>query len=455
MSEPTLESLQYTINTAYMLVASAGVFVITPGIGLFYAGMLRKNSAMQVIVQSYITTFVVTIQWWIWGYALALGDGSSFLGNLNMAFLKDSNPGPLVEGGPVPSAAYFIFSVFFPVCTVQIFLGSTAERGRVIPAQIIGFLFTTVVYCPLAYWFWAPKGWLLVLGTLDFAGGAPVHIAGGTASLAYAMFLGPRKITPRFHAYKPHNATMSMIGTTLIWYGWLFFNSGTLQAVNTRTAYIMLNTHLSASAAGMTYVIYDKIFHKKFSMMGACEGAIAGLVAVTPSCGYVAPWAAFTGGIMTALVCRLTINVNKWLRVDDAIYSFNLHAIGGCMGSLVTGFFASSTWTDMDGSKDAIAGGWIANHWVQIPYQLAGLGATIGWTFVVTYILCFVVDKIPGLKLRVDEDQELKGMDAYDILESAGETIDGVIVNTTEILVAHTPAHTPDSGSFVRGEKKE
>jgi Amt family ammonium transporter len=158
---------------------------------------------------------------------------------------------------------------------------------------------------------------------------------------------------------------------------------------------------------------------------------------------------------MTALVCRLTINVNKWLRVDDAIYSFNLHAIGGCMGSLVTGFFASSTWTDMDGSKDAIAGGWIANHWVQIPYQLAGLGATIGWTFVVTYILCFVVDKIPGLKLRVDEDQELKGMDAYDILESAGETIDGVIVNTTEILVAHTPAHTPDSGSFVRGEKKE
>lgn len=421
----SLEEDTATINyvdTCFILVCTFGVFLITPGIGMFYGGMLRRKNILAILFQSYAITALITIQWYLFGYSLATSPtGGSFYGNFRLGALQNFNGQMLSGSGTIPEILYFIFSAFFPVCTIQIFVGAIAERGRLLPSLVVGFIWTTVVYCPLAYWVWNKNGWLANMGSLDFAGGGPVHIASGVASLSYSLFIGKRSNAPKRGAakYRPQNPTMVFIGATLIWFGWFAFNCGTGLAVNLRTAYILTNTHLAASSGCATWIVLDLIFTGRFSISGACEGAIAGLVAITPSCAYVAPWAGFVSGMITAAVCRLSHKVTHYLDIDDTIEAFNLHGIGGIVGGILLGFFASPRIAALDGATE-ISGGWVAHHWIQLGYQLADICTISLWSFVITYIICFGVNYIPGLHLRLKPEEEQAGCDIMEIYEIGG-----------------------------------
>lgn len=429
----TLEQSTATMNysdSTFILICTFLVFIITPGIGMFYGGMLRRKNILTILFQTYLCTATITLQWYLFGYSLATSTtGGVFYGNFRLAALQNMTEEPMLQGdGTIPEMLYWCFSVFFPICTCQIFIGAIAERGRLLPSMVVAFIWATIVYCPLAYWSWGGGGWLAELGSLDFAGGGPVHIASGVASLSYSLFIGKRKdLVPhpaknrkRLPKFRPRDPFMVFLGATLIYFGWLAFNSGTLIAVNVRTAYILGNTHIAASAGILTWCTIDRVLTGRFSIVGACEGAIAGLVAITPSCGYVEPWAAIVCSVVTAAICRLSHNFNDWVGIDDTIEAFNLHGLGGMVGSIMLAFFASPHISSLDGSEP-IDGGWVAHHWVQLGYQLADICANSAWSFVVTYLICFCVNYIPGLHLRLSAEEEEKGTDLIEIHEIGGE----------------------------------
>lgn len=420
-----LENATASINfsdTTFVLICTFGVFLISPGISMFYGGMLRKKNILAILFQSYAVTAVVTIQWYLFGYSLALSSSSSkLLGNLKLGALQNFNGNMLGGEGTIPEILYFTFSGFFPICTVQIFIGAIAERGRLLPSIIIAFVWTTVVYCPFAYWVWNSNGWLYQFGSLDYAGGGPVHIASGVASLSYSLFIGKRSNSPKRGnlRYRPHDTFMTFLGATFVWFGWFAFNTGTGISVNIRTAYVLANTHLSSCAAALTWLVLDRLMIGRFSVTGACEGAIAGLVAVTPSCGYVAPWAAVVSAIITATVCRMCHRLTHYMNIDDTIEAFNLHGVGGIMGGLLLGFFASPRIAGLDGVTE-IQGGWVAHHWRQLGLQLTDICCICTWSFVFTYIICFIVNYIPGCHLRLTADEEASGCDINEIYEIGG-----------------------------------
>lgn len=414
-------------DMAYVAVATVMILIITPGIAFFYGGMMRGKNFMTLIIQSYLVTSIITIQFFLFGFSLACSDTSSsvIMGNFTYGALKHVSAGPLLEGGTIPAILSFTFNAIFAICTVQIFLGAIAERGRLLPSLVLGTVWCTLCYCPFAYWTWASNGWLYNLGSLDFAGGGPVHVSSGIASLAYSLFLGKRKgwVDGKPPKYKPYSPVLSFLGSLMIYFPWLFFNSGTLTTITTpRTLYILTNTHLSASFAMATFTIMHYLITKKWSIQAAAEGLIVGLVFITPSCGFLSPWAVAVGSIFTAIVCRSTFNIHIWMGIDDTTHSFNVHGIGGILGSICNGVFASPNIAAMDGITE-IEGGWIFHHWKQMGYQLAGTMAIVGWTFIMTYALCFIIDKIPGLKMRVSEEAEEMGLDLYEMAETADPSI--------------------------------
>lgn len=415
-----------TSDMVYVMFCAFGVFLITPAIGLFYGGTLKRKNIVQLLFQTYMTTSMVVILWYLIGYSLANSptSASKLLGDLGNAALYDDQAKPLFEGGSIPSVINFCFNVFFPVATVQIFVGSIGERGRFVPSMVIGGLWTIVVYCPLAYWVWGANGWLLNLGALDFAGGGPVHIASGVASLCYSWFLGPRGQrgvrTGKITEYRGHSTVMTFIGVTLIWAAWFCFNTGTLLAVNARTGYIFINTVLASSFACAAYTITDFFITGKWSMQAACEGTIVGLVNITPSCGFYWPWAAAVTSIINAVLCRLIIRFNHWTGIDDYSVSGVVHGFGGIIADTLTGIFASKTVAGYDGLTD-IKGGWINGNYRQLGLQIASWSAIVAWTFVFSMIIMFAVDKVPGLHLRASEEGEEMGMDLFEMAETADE----------------------------------
>jgi ammonium transporter, Amt family len=414
-------------DMGYVMFCTVGVMILTPAIGMFYGGTLKRKNIIQILFQSYMVTSLVTIQWFLFGYSLAVSPSSSHvMGNFNWGALTNIGVGPYFEGGTIPSIIYFTFSAFFPIATVQIFVGSIAERSRVLPSLIVGLIWCTVVYCPLAYSTWCANGFLYNLGALDFAGGGPVHIASGAASLAYSFFIGKRKdwLDPSTKKeYEPANTVITFIGVSIIWFSWLCFNSGTLLAVNTRTGYIMANTQIAASSAMLAFVGVDYAFTRKWSLLAACEGAVAGLVNITPSCGFYTPYWAFITSLFVGACCRLAYRFNEVTQVDDTTRSFIIHGFGGILGSICLGAFASPYIAGTDGVTE-IDGGWIYHHWKQMGYQFAGWVTCFVWSLGATYIICFIVDKIPGLQIKANEELEKVGADFYEMAEVDGTYVD-------------------------------
>lgn len=320
--------------------------------------------------------------------------------------------------GALPEITFCLYQLMFCICTVMILVGGTFERGRIIPTLVFSFCWATIVYCPIACWTWNANGWLYNLPSLDYAGGGPVHIASGCGALAYAIALGPRK--GYGHTHKPHNVSMVFTGTILIWFGWFGFNGGSTLNSTVRSYLAAYNTNIAASCGVVGWAIVDMIRTKgKFSATGACEGAIAGLVGITPAAGYVQVWLAAVIGLLTGAGCASLHNLNKWIRVDEGLDVFKLHGVGGMIGSFLTGLFATSQISLLDGATEAP--GAIDGVGIQVARQLADIATVSSYSFVVSLALAFALKFIgkcvPMMDIRIHEDGEVEGLDMHEFFE--------------------------------------
>ncbi|KAK1077581.1 hypothetical protein LTR33_007965 [Friedmanniomyces endolithicus] len=395
----------------YLIFCGFIVWIIIPGIGLMYGGLARRKRSLSLLFQSLLVASVTTFQWMFWGYSLAYSrTANAFIGDLANFGMMKVQAAPSPSSAVIPEIVFCLYQMLFCACTVQIVIGGSFERGRIVPSLVFGFFWATIVYCPIACWTWNSNGWLYKLPSLDFAGGGPVHIASGWAALAYAVVLGKRKHQGEKSHGKPHNTTLVFLGTILIWFGWFGFNGGSALNASVRAMYAAFNTNTAASFGVLGWVMVDYIRSRgRFSVVGACEGAIAGLVGITPAAGYVNCWSAAPIGFITAVVCAALQDLNEWLNIDEGLYVFKLHGIGGMIGSFLTGIFADQAISFLDGSSLA-PGGWNGNG-AQVGRQFAEIGAISSYSFVVSCILPLILKYIPGMHLRVSDEAEMMGLD--------------------------------------------
>ncbi|KAK7202381.1 ammonium transporter-like protein [Myxozyma melibiosi] len=418
-------------HQVWIMISAALIMPIIPGIGLFYAGEARRKSAMSILWQSMAILGLIPFQWFFWGYSLTYAsDASPFIGTLSNFGLKNVVAAPV---GYIPEITYCFFQCMFAVETIVIMIGGGFERCRFLPSMVFCFCWTTIVYCPVACWTWNSNGWLYTLGALDFAGGGPVHIASGFGSLALACGLGRSKsraltedstssnnrsirqriLGPRFQSSPANSPLMIYIGTIFIWFGWFGFNGGSTLNATVRAGYALANTNLSAATGILGWNLVDYFAYKgKFSVAGSCRGVMVGLVAITPAAGYVPIYFAAVIGFVAAIIVRLSADfTSRLLRIDDGLMVFQNHAIGGIAGAIMTGLFAASWVSELDGSS--VSSGWVDENYVQLGYQIAEVCAISGYTFVVSMILFHVINIIPGMKFRSEDVEEEEGLDHH------------------------------------------
>ncbi|KAH7130405.1 ammonium transporter AmtB-like domain-containing protein [Dendryphion nanum] len=396
---------------AYLVFCAFLVWLIIPGIGLLYSGLARRKSALALLFQSLMVCGVVCFQWMFWGYSLAYSrSASAFIGNMDNFGLRNVGVAPSPGSDVIPEIVFCLYQMLFAAVTVQLVIGGSFERGRILPSMIFAFCWATIVYCPIACWTWNANGWLANLPSLDFAGGGPVHVASGWSALAYAFVLGKRKHKGDAVHGKPHNPTLVFLGTVLIWFGWFGFNGGSALNASMRSMMAAFNTNTAASFGVLGWVTVDYIRTKgRFSVVGACSGAIAGLVGITPAAGFVSVWLAALIGFLTGVVCALCKNVDKWIRIDEGMDVFKLHGIGGMTGSFLTGIFAQKWVSALDGSSEYE--GALDGVGVQVGRQIAEICTISAYSFVVTCILLYALKYIPFMHLRVSEEAEMIGLD--------------------------------------------
>ncbi|KAK9473370.1 ammonium transporter AmtB-like domain-containing protein [Dipodascopsis tothii] len=399
-------------HQVWIMVSGVLIFPIIPGIGMFYAGEMRRKSAASMLWLSMGICAVVPFQWFFWGYSLTYAaDASPFIGTLTNFGLRNVIAAPV---GYLPEMLFCFFQCMFCVETLVIMIGGCFERCRLVPTMVYAFCWATVVYCPVACWTWNANGWLYTLGALDFAGGGPVHIASGTGALAFALVLGRRldvDEVPRARRLTAHNPTLIYVGTIFIWMGWFGFNGGSTLNASVRTSYALFNTNLAAATGVMGFGVVEYWLYKgRLTVTGACRGAVVGLVGITPAAGFVPVYFAAVIGFVAGVIVRATENIHDWVRIDEGLSVFSHHAIGGICGAVMTGLFSANWVSRLDGMTEA--SGWVDGHFVQLGYQLAEVAAIVGYTFVVSVVLLYAIDHIPGLKFRVDAETERDGLDA-------------------------------------------
>ncbi|KAF9390495.1 hypothetical protein CPB97_009087 [Podila verticillata] len=414
---PLIGSQYQSGDIAWTLASTALVWLMIPGIGYFYSGMARSKNALSLIMLSCCSVAVVTFQWFLFGYSLAFSrSGSAIIGNFENAFFRGVLDQPSVGSSKIPDIVFMLFQGMFAALTPALAIGAAAERGRILPTLVFIFLWTTFVYDFIACWTWSANGWSFVMGGLDFAGGTPVHISSGAAALAYAIVLGKRSGDQK--DFRPHSMSNVVIGTCFIWFGWFGFNGGSALAANLRAAMACVVTNLSASVGGITWVLLDYRHDRKLSVLGFCSGAVAGLVSITPGSGYVSPASSVAIGFLGACACNMAVRLKHYLKYDDAFDVFAVHGVGGIVGNLLTGIFAQKWVAALDGTT-VIKGGWLDGHWMQLVYQLADSAAGMGWSFVVTYLILVIMNKVPGLTLRAKAANEHRGLDLAELGEPA------------------------------------
>ncbi|KAF9447561.1 ammonium transporter [Macrolepiota fuliginosa MF-IS2] len=421
-TDPTTgESITYGLgDIAWVLASTALVLIMIPGVGFFYSGLLRRKNALSMIFVSMMGTAVVSFQWFFWGYSLAFADNASpYIGTLRYFGLKGVLGEPSIGSPRIPALLFVVYQCMFAAITAVLAIGAIAERGRLGPLLVFVFVWSTIVYDPVACWTWNSNGWSFVMGGLDFAGGTPVHIVSGTAALAISIYLGKRRGygTERL-AYKPHNTTYVVIGTVFLWFGWFGFNGGSALSANLRAIQACIVTNLAASCGGLTWMLWDYRIERKWSAVGFCSGAIAGLVAITPASGFVGAPAAVLFGAAAGTACNFATQLKFIFGYDDALDIFASHGIGGMVGNVLTALFAQSSVADFDGIT-SISGGWLDHHYIQLGYQLADSAAGFGYSFVMTTIILWIMHFIPGLRLRASEDSEILGIDDAEMGEFA------------------------------------
>ncbi|KAJ3206657.1 hypothetical protein HDU67_008032 [Dinochytrium kinnereticum] len=450
-------------SNGFLLSMSAFVFIMTPGVGFFYSGMTRSKNALSMIMLCMLAMCVVTIQWVCFGFSLTFyehstelgGSGSSIIGSfVNYAGFTNVGLNALVKTAPsVSMIAFALYQMQFATITAALIFGSVAERIRIVPAMLFILLWTTGVYDLAAYWTWAWRGWMRNMdclsaatgdspclhGSIDFAGGGPVHVASGFAGLAFCLVLGKRRRVGQ-EEFKPHNLVNVFLGTALLWYGWYGFNGGSALAGTARASMAALVTHVAAAAGGISWPLFDYFFSGKLSGLGFCSGAVSALVAVTPSAGFVAPWAAIIIGFSAGIFCNLACRVKGFFGFDDSLDAWGVHGVGGFVGNILTGIFAQKWVAALDGS--VIQGGAVDGNWKQIGYQLAGSTVIAVYSFVFTYIVLTAMNFIPGLRLRPSEDDEILGGDLGEMGEVAYELVSSIAEQFPEMKGDKTGENT-------------
>ncbi|KAF2093089.1 ammonium transporter 1 [Rhizodiscina lignyota] len=411
-------------DIAWMITSTALVLLMIPGVGFFYSGLARRKSALSLLWLSVMATAVISFQWFFWGYSLTFSHkAGKFIGALDNFGFMNVLAQPSVGSPRVPDLLFAVYQGMFAAITVALAVGAVAERGRMLPCIIYMFVWSTVIYDPIACWTWNPAGWSFKMGGLDFAGGTPVHISSGSAALAYSYMLGKR----RGHGtqelnYRPHNVTQIVLGTVFLWVGWFGFNAGSALGANMRAVVAAVVTNLAACVGGITWCLVDYRLEKKWSTVGFCSGVIAGLVAITPGSGYCPPWSAVVFGVVGGAACNYATKLKYFLRADDALDIFAVHAVGGFVGNICTAFFAADYIAHLDGIN-SIDGGWLNHHWVQLGYQvadsLAGGGYSFAGTCVILAVLDFLGRFMPAFRLRASEEEEMLGIDDVEIGEFA------------------------------------
>jgi ammonium transporter, Amt family len=407
-------------DTAWVLASTALVLLMTPGLAMFYGGMTRAKSTLNMMMMSFAAIAIVSVLWVIYGYSLAFGDaGGGFYGSFSLSDLGASVDALANNGGeyPIPLLSFAAFQLMFAIITVALISGAIADRAKFLTWSIFAAVWATIVYFPVAHWVFdfgtadadgnvTGAGWLAELGVVDFAGGTAVHINAGAAGLALAIVLG-RRIGFKKSPIRPHNLTLVLLGSGLLWFGWFGFNAGSALGANGTAALALLNTQVATAAGLGGWLLVERFRDGHATSLGAASGAVAGLVAITPACASVDPLAAVLLGLIAGVLCALAVGLKYKLNYDDSLDVVGVHLVGGLVGCLFIGFFASE-------------GGLVFGDGAELlGKQAIGAFSTLAYSFVVTLILGFILQKTIGF--RVDKDAEMEGVDLTQHAESAYE----------------------------------
>ncbi|KAI7907839.1 ammonium transporter AmtB-like domain-containing protein [Cokeromyces recurvatus] len=417
----------YNINdgdTGWVMICSALVFLMSPALGFFYAGLARAKNALSLMYLTVMSVAIVSFQWYLIGYSLTFSNtGTPFIGDSKHFLLRGVGKAPHLTGETIPASAFMLFQCMFAAITPALAFGSAAERMSLGPATLFIFLWTTLVYDIITNWVWSSTGWLYKLGVMDYAGGTPVHISSGLAAVAYAMVVGKRRDYNE-NVNTPHNVSFVFLGLALMWFGWLGFNAGSALAANARSVHSLICTHLSACTAAIVWVLMDYQHTRKWSIIGLCTGAVAGLATITPGSGFVSQSSSLAFGAFGSIISNIIIRYKHRLGFDDALDVFAVHYIGGLVGLVLTGIFAQRwvialSYPDNTPLDSIPLGGWLDGNWIQVPVQLAAIASVSAWSFVITYIILVVLNKFPFLKLRLADEDEIIGTDWAEMGERA------------------------------------
>jgi len=406
-------------DTAWVLMSSALVLLMTmPGLAFFYGGLVRRKNVLSILMQCFIILCVISLQWVLFGYSLAFGpDFHGIIGNLNWSGLKGVGSLPNADyAATIPHSVFMVFQMMFAVITPALIIGAYAERVKFPAFLMFTLLWATFVYDPLAHWVWGTGGWIKALGGLDFAGGIVVHVSSGISALVLAVLLGKR-VGYNHKPIRPHNLPFTVLGGALLWFGWFGFNAGSALAADGLAANAFITTNTATAAAGLTWALIEWWHNGTPTILGTVTGAVAGLVAITPACGFVNPMNALFIGMAVALICYLAVAVIKSkLGYDDSLDAFGVHGVGGTFGTLATGFFAEKA------VNAAGADGLLFGNMHQFLVQGLMLVVTVVFAVVMTFIIYKIVDAVIGM--RVEEKNEIVGLDLTQQSEAAYTVIE-------------------------------
>ncbi len=416
--EAAVKSAQSAGDNGWMLVSAALVLMMTgPGLALFYGGLVRRKNVLGTMMHSFILMAVVTVLWAVFGYSLAFGDGNAFIGDLRYLFLNHVGAAPNADyAATIPQQTFMVYQLMFAIITPALISGAYAERMKFSAMLLFTSLWATIVYFPMAHMVWGKGGFLnAALGgkipCYDFAGGTVVHITSGVSALICALYLGKRKGYPK-EPMKPHNLTYSFIGACLLWVGWFGFNAGSALAASPLATSAFVATHFGAAAAALGWILAEWIHNGKPSMLGGISGAVAGLVAITPASGFVKPFPALLIGFLAGIVCFLMVAfVKNRFGYDDSLDAFGVHGIGGTLGAILTGVFATNAVNDgfKDSNGKLLPLGWVDGNAHQVLNQMGGVA--IAWVLAIvgSVVILKICDMVMGL--RVTDEEEVEGLD--------------------------------------------
>ncbi len=398
-------------DTAWVLVSAALVMLMTPALGFFYGGLVRRKNVLSTIMHSFFIMALISVQWVLWGYSFSFGtDVGGLIGGLDFIGLRGVGAAPNADYAPtIPHSAFMAFQMMFAVITPALITGAFAERKRFKAFVIFTLAWATFVYAPVAHWVWGVGGWLRTMGALDFAGGTVVHITSGVSALVAATVLGKRVGFGK-EKMDPHDLTMTVLGAGLLWFGWFGFNAGSALGANGLAANAFVVTNTSAAMAALSWMTISWIRHGRPSVLGAAAGAVAGLVAITPAAGYVDASAAIAIGFVAGILCFFAVDLLK-RKVDDALDVFAVHGVGGIWGAIATGIFAQKS------VNEAGNNGLLYGNPQQLLIQIVAVAAVAAFAAIVTVIILKAIDLTIGL--RVPEQEEVLGLDSTQHGEAA------------------------------------